>query len=1484
MATSNFSDNDNWILAAFGLTYLKEGLEEFIDYTLGQQHNEFLKVLSPQTGQCYQCSINTILPFHATSKSVCKRRNCICRDKKRILCPNGQCSQIHDLIVSDHRKKDPNWTNTDPRKWFTSHISIGTCFINTHGYLHLRAINEIDCLGLLSIIINNTYFERVVGPSFVLQDIIKARDARNDIFHDPNLQLVDSKMQYFISLFMKVLAIPQIKTTSAAKTALAKLTLIRDGQHPYSNHGELEKVKLENKALGEIIEAKAVALKSVEKRVFKVEQQIEENDHMSETNTSEHGGVFQSYDRWRKKKKLRRDLICFYRSKYSTLSISPLFQTNNAPLLKFYATPTLYQIESKLRRDWDTEKNTDRAERIIEKGNRVQLNGKRRQPIALTNVFFRDSNNLNNVIYLTSDAGYGKTSFAKRLIMSWCQAHDTLKTDRHFYNNIEISVMAKFDFLFFIPLKEYREMEHNVDRMIYRQLDTCLRRPFPYSFVTYVLNNKKCLIILDGIDEWIPPSISNFKHTFDIPHSKFRETCSVLATTRLWKFSNIDIESEHLHVELSGLEDKEAIKLIENAVSFLNDKYGRRKNHTHFYRDIKMHRLHDIKNVPLLLMQTICLWFDGKSLGNSRCEIYFNLVELLLRKCEGRPTEIKVTKEDIETTLPAWFSENEFCCKYYAYISALGKLSFHTLFGTNQGSSLVFSQTVTKKYIEEKELQFGLNVGLLSKDKVLGKLASGHYNISFIHKTYQELLSALYITSQYRDPENVYRMINCYCSTIENVLEMSKVFIFLSGLNPNMFEDVAVNFTQFVVRDETQTSDKTLSALYEYQTMVLNCYKEIHANNEKKFDFRLCDIILDEHICQADLKLLQEKSDKKGILSLRLKAGKACPVKQQIVKEVLEKSIDLQQLQLQIQNTLKLGFPVTWLEMSNDSLNSHKQVQLIYLSGISLFNLDLSSCLELRSLHIAESQIKTLDISHCVKIQNLHLEKIPITHVTLPCSSLHELHLKYLNISEIDLACCVNLLYLHIGELTISKLDLQPCSKLKELRLECIKNISQLHLSPCTQLQQVHIQNIGLSTVDLSTCKYLKQLHLEDMAVSELQLSCCKELQQLHLNDLALTKIDLKYCQKLQKLHLQRLWRISEICIDRCLHLQQMILHGLEIKRLDLSICEKTEILQLREISITQLDLSACVSLKQFLVEDLVITDLNMRCCTQLQRLEVHRLAIEQLNLSFCQQLKQLHLKYLWRLLSINLTYCTQLQHLHVQSLTKVHQLQLSPCEQLRILHVEEISIAKLDLSPCLQLQQLRLQELEIPRVTLVPCERIHIQSLNKLSNIDMSLCGNLQTLHLQSLQKLTQLDLSPCRYLKQLHLEEMEILQFNLSKCHQLENLFLNRLPVTTLDMSSCELLLCLRLYHVKVAYLDLSYCTQLTEIDLKELVVKELNFSRCEQLNQLELQHLRRLSQLVLSHCTKLQSVRLVCVPVPRPDLSHCTLLDENNVDIKQ
>ena len=436
---------------------------------------------------------------------------------------------------------------------------------------------------------------------------------------------------------------------------------------------------------------------------------------------------------------------------FSTLPISALVEEEDAQLLEFFAKPTMKQV------DYHNVKS--QSANII----------------SYKDIFFKKGQPCKN-IYVTGDAGIGKTAFCQRMVLAWCHAKKGGK-ENHNFSTIDIEVMTKFSFLFYVTLRETKLC--HVKEMIQIQLKDLANA----DTIAQIFDQENCLIILDGLDEWTHQTVHDTcPINRKLPHRPSSKNCTYLTTTRPWKLEGNRLKTNEIdqQIELRGLNKQSCKELAITVINHLNNKLETSRNPKDFQSAVALNKLVTVCEVPIVLMQLICLWFDERTLGTSRCSIYAETIDMLFRR---RASEIQITTQndkDFSRELPDCLKALPSDSKHVCLLYKLGHLAFEGLFGKpDEDSELIFDSSRGKIYdISEIEMNYLLTVGILSKNKVVGILSKRKLKLSFLHKSYQEFLAAFFIARQ--EDENIETTIFSTCKTLQIFLRYEKLMYFYS--------------------------------------------------------------------------------------------------------------------------------------------------------------------------------------------------------------------------------------------------------------------------------------------------------------------------------------------------------------------------------------------------------------------------------------------------------------------------------------------------------------------------------------------------------------------------------------------------------------------------------------------------------------------------------------------------------------------------------
>ncbi|XP_060564214.1 uncharacterized protein LOC132723505 [Ruditapes philippinarum] len=560
---------------------------------------------------------------------------------------------------------------------------------------------------------------------------------------------------------------------------------------------------------------------------------------------------------------LKDELIIWYNTNHSSVPLSPLTDDSHTPLAGFYIMPEI-DIQTYLP---GGRKETTRVKSLED--------------------LFTSGRKVPREIYLSAVAGFGKTAFSKYLAITWCQAHKKDENYKHFKEG-ELKALSGFGFLFLVLLRDSTTV-CDVDKMIKQQIINNLpcKSEIPNTLLNEILRDEKCLVILDGLDEWFHPENKCTRIPKSIPHRYAREKCIILTTTRPWKLgvSNLKTSQMDKIIELVELNEDNAWQFKLNTMKILNKNLqdGKLKNEVcRFEEEISNHDLEDMESTPLLLLYLICLWVEKIPIGNSAVELYTGIIQLLLSRTEKLHGKFHSSCDTSPSKVPECFRKHQHFCSYYTFLVTIGKLAFSTLFSKKKEHTLVFDENIAEKYLNPEDLKSSCLSGILSESKVK-TLINESSKISFSHKTVQEYFSAIFVSFQ--NTSEVQKIIFEECKCLQNILDMSKVFVFISGMNPKFMSSISSDLKPLINNDEKTSKYRTLTGydymyndpLQDIQDMYISCAKESQENK----DLKLClqDFFFNEK-CQQEnyFKQLQHlcQQNKENIKSIMIKNEGIC--------------------------------------------------------------------------------------------------------------------------------------------------------------------------------------------------------------------------------------------------------------------------------------------------------------------------------------------------------------------------------------------------------------------------------------------------------------------------------------------------------------------------------------------------------------------------------------------------------------------------------
>lgn len=384
------------------------------------------------------------------------------------------------------------------------------------------------------------------------------------------------------------------------------------------------------------------------------------------------------------------------------------------------------------------------------------------------------------------------------------------------------------------------------------------------------------------------------------------------------------------------------------------------------------------------------------------------------------------------------FPRNEFCKQFYTLLTVLGKLAFHTLLvETRQENTLVFDRSVVDQFLNEVSLNFCLRTGILTQSKVRGKLLKQETKVSFAHKTVQEFFAAFHSIT---DPVQFQEIVLSKCKCVQDILKMSKVLIFVSGINEKLSSLILSKVINIVNNDKiTQEYRNTLDdssslchqQLKEFQNLCVSCSREF--SWELQHNFSLHDMFINES-CQEEqyrenLKTLMTRNTQ-DIRSLLIDMSDMLRTPYTTTQKVIDYFLlrDLVNIEnirykgeyydiLPLLNSsvkcLSIVCYSSWSQLLFEKVNGLQKLEAIHLSMFKISHSELNSLLDYISQRDCMKEIRllclyctdhrmrsctgfSLDLSRNSTLRKLTLDSVPLTQVIVNMSSLEHCWLQHL--------------------------------------------------------------------------------------------------------------------------------------------------------------------------------------------------------------------------------------------------------------------------------------------------------------------------------------------------------------------------------------------------------------------------------------------------------------------------------------------------------
>ncbi|KAH3771055.1 hypothetical protein DPMN_172355 [Dreissena polymorpha] len=498
-----------------------------------------------------------------------------------------------------------------------------------------------------------------------------------------------------------------------------------------------------------------------------------------------------------------------YNNKLNHVTISPLDDYSDEKLRDVYMPPKILKMCKERKKFKKTEQ---------------QVN-------TYKEVFLTDST-VNPRIFLQGEAGSGKSTFLAKLALDWCEGfHSSSASDNSAHIFADLDALQCYEFVFHITLRNsvnqcdvYTMIKEQIIDSIYSPKD----REKAYELVSEIMKHQRCLVLLDGLDEWTGPGDRHNLPTLVVNHNK----CVMLITTRPWKLAEDKVRHSDIDAlfQLEGI--KKPLELSKIILSRLVDKEELEIKYSAFTLYVEKQKLRELLSSPMMLSAIVCSYADGIELKGSKCEIYILLVESLFKKVNNN----KCTFQQPPIALLTW---TEYIQPNMENLNRLAEMAFHLLFVNEKENAIVFTITEELKKFKFDEIKdFALKSGILSAQRTASALRSSP-SFMFIHLSMQEFLAAYHIA---RNTNLIDGIISIYLNCDRKVyLDIAQVFIFLCGLDVSCAEKLSS------MMDERDALNELYLDCHEmFIKIILAGLREANANGYSDISLKLSHFYFDE--------------------------------------------------------------------------------------------------------------------------------------------------------------------------------------------------------------------------------------------------------------------------------------------------------------------------------------------------------------------------------------------------------------------------------------------------------------------------------------------------------------------------------------------------------------------------------------------------------------------------------------------------------------
>ncbi|KAH3808667.1 uncharacterized protein LOC127834048 [Dreissena polymorpha] len=710
-------ERTNWLKAWLAVDIAKSGLEHFVDKEAQIVHADIYKVVTSRFG-------------------------------------TANINQVRDEIKKRHRYGNGSWNNASEKQWSSHAWEIAKCYFPPDGYSGNMSAHDTDFNGIINFMLNCLHFDSkfsfpiTTGKQTTQAQcpLYKAREIVKAVRHSSQMKVTDADLQcYFTTLNDLLSDSRSLGADSGAQNAVVKLAQLEKDVLRLTTEEMIHFLKavdttlkqnltdVADTSMTELRECRDLCLKKIEDYLETCKQDLSKQADMHKHDIDAHVNIHKSgiddhtdkckqdIDKHADKRirvyneqfsnfpftetaykhgctEMLRLLTTFYKKALNYIITSPLNECIREKLGDIYMPP---KVQLMTGNKWSFQKT---GVHITKYKNMILTDGK-----------------LNEKIFIQGEAGTGKSTFIAKLAIDWCcittQVTEQLQSDTitiadtatptkgsTFFQDLK--TLQLFKFVIVIKLRNsVKQLE--ISKMIKTQLIDLMYsseedREKANKLLNEIMKRERCLILLDGLDEWTDPG-GGYLPTLAECHNQ----CIMLFTTRPWKLAEGKVFHSDINVlvNLDGV--NEPMKLSKNIMSCIIDRNELENKYAEFKRYVREHNLNNLLLSPMMLSVIVCAFAEGMATKGSKCKLYCVLLESLLKKASSE------TRKFQDPPFPC-FAETQYIQPNIEHVNRLAEAAFHLLFSNKRENSLVFGIEELQTYLGEEHIDVALKSGILS--------------------------------------------------------------------------------------------------------------------------------------------------------------------------------------------------------------------------------------------------------------------------------------------------------------------------------------------------------------------------------------------------------------------------------------------------------------------------------------------------------------------------------------------------------------------------------------------------------------------------------------------------------------------------------------------------------------------------------------------------------------------------------------------------